>query len=148
MKVKLLKDLPGIETGTIINMDDWNNLLTNRYNPQEHPDWFEIIEEPKFKVGDWVYDDFYSKAVKILHETGYYAETKSAEWCNDKPFRYNRLATEEEIKSVTEKRMVINNLDSFITNNHINFRYGSIHVNITRKDIEKILSEMNKLQPR
>ena len=70
MKVKLLKDLPGCKAGTYGRQSDnsffWEFARPNGYTEklfyefsisriEANPDFFEILPEPKFKVGDWAW---------------------------------------------------------------------------------------------
>ena len=121
MRYKLLKDLPDVKAGVIFeHRSGWCVSLNTKEREinypitivNSNPDWFEKIEEPKFKVGDWVYYDKKSARQDGSNmRSGYYriiglrmaweliAELDATTHCRECYANDLRLATPEEIKA-------------------------------------------------
>ena len=161
MKVKLLKDLPGCKAGTYGRQSDnsffWEFARPNGYTEklfyefsisriEANPDFFEILPEPKFKVGDWAWDEEDKIPVKIVAAmepgVGQNGSVATSEYVNTHPHVFKRLATEEEIRAVTEKEweeMTITH-DSVIFHNDI--------YEMTVSEMKEAIAIADKLLPR
>lgn len=102
MKVKLMKDLPGCKAGTYGSyLDDCTRLwyfgqfsFPDAYI-KDYPDFFEILPELKFRVGDWGWHVVDGCAVRM--------DAEDVSMANSGRGFINRFATTEEINAVTEK---------------------------------------------
>jgi hypothetical protein len=161
MKVKLLKDLPGVSAETYGRYDETDTLWDfghgNEYAEpymRKYPDFFQPIEEPKFKVGDWAWDENELLPKKAVDEKVEYSQHEHyIEYINADPQRFKRLATEEEIKIVTDKEGVINCgyrtsasvQDIIITHDALIFRNNLPLTEIPISELRRIIEIADKL---
>ena len=140
MKVKLLKEVLGFNAGFIAEVEEDGGIkfeLGERsfyFSEQEwkaFPDFFQLIEEPKFKAGDWVHIERSNETFKWKDEYG------------KLDFINRRLATEEEIKAVTEKEW-----NGYIIKND-GIHYGdTLRMVLTRQELSTVIEITDKLLER
>ena len=118
----------------IYNSESWKD-----YNPTKYPEYWKIVYEEEFKVGDWI--SFYSELDNCVY-TSTIKEWTSSSYCklNNglEPFKnLIRKATPEEIKNSQQKELYFGDVKFTIKkgNDYAETAYGKV----TKEEIKKAI---------
>ena len=139
MKIKILKDTPFHKANhimvveefrqfyPIIDKDNSNEFLKIflKSNYLEFQYWFELVEENKYKLGDWVWHDILKKAFIVSYfKLNLDPNEASLEAVNQYTDIWTRLATKSEIEDFTlhsflDGRLLVGKKHCYYRNNDL-----------------------------
>lgn len=142
IKIRIKKDTPLHQKGYVLDLEtflkSYGSILSSYNNGSDiyqlpvnqisvFPEWFEVIEEPKFEIGDWVWHNNLGRACLITTFKEYrvkefWPNYVSEGAVNENPKVYTRKATTKEINdavltSFAEGRVLVGKKDAYFWTN-------------------------------